>query len=197
MTTIVMPSTPYASSAQWRLTQPSQTNVSGWSGSRQTMASNRGWWECEYSLPPIVGDLEFEQWAAFLALAQGSVNDFRVYASAKPQSHLSGYTVRVNGAGQTGRSMTTDGWPPSSTPLRAGQLITVGDQMLRLTANIVANGSGEATVAYEAPIRLAPADDDEIEWKKPYCLMYMKEQPFYSVEAGQVHTLSFSLMESF
>ena len=199
MTLITMPQEPYAVSAQWRLTQPSQTNKSEWTGSRQTLASNRGWWECNYSLPAIVGDVNFEPWAAFLVEAEGSVNDFYVTAKAKPQSTLSGYTVRVNGAGQTGRTIDTDGWPPNRTVLRKGQLLTFKaiDQMVRLTADVVSDGAGEATVSFNAPVRVAPADNEEIEWKRPYVKMYMVEQPFYSEEAGEVHTLSFTLMESF
>ena len=78
MTTITLPSTPKAQTMSWRLVQPTQVNISGWTGKRQVVASNRGWWECEFGLPPIVGTTNINAWRSFLAKAQGSTSDFQV-----------------------------------------------------------------------------------------------------------------------
>ena len=196
MATITFPSEPAAQAVSWTLVQPAQTNVSEWTGQRQTIASNRGWWECEYTLPPIVGTTNANPWRAFLAKTQGQANDFQVPVDPVAQSSASA-TPLVNGASQTGRSLITDGWPVSTTVLYAGQYVTIGNQLLQLTADVVSDGSGAATISFEPPIRTSPADNAAIEFKNPYCLMYLKEKPAISVEAGYVYSLSLSLRESF
>jgi len=196
MATITFPSSPKPSGMQWKLVMPAQTNVSGWTGGRQTLASNRGWWECQLTLPPLVGRDAVNPWRSFVAQARGSANDFQVPVDATAQSALAN-TVLVNGAGQTGRSLVTDGWPASTTILSAGEFVTVGNQLLQLTADVTSDGSGNATISFEPPIRSAPADNAQIEYKNPYALMYCVEEPALSVSVGDVYMLSLNLRESF
>jgi hypothetical protein len=203
----------------WRLVQPAQNNISEWTGRRQTIASGRGWWECDYGLPPIVGDSAIREWRAFVAKARGAANDFRVPVHPTAQYSLSvtsetlvldfadmlylseggaaSLTAFVAGASQTGRSLTTDGWPASETVLEAGQFVTIGDQLLQLTEDVVSNASGAATITFEPALRASPADNAPIEYGNPYCLMYLDETPAISSGTGQVHSLSLKLRESF
>lgn len=196
MATITFPATPRAQSMAWRFVMPSQTNVSDWTGKRQTIASGRGWWECQLTLPPIVGTANINVWRSFIAQARGRTNDFQVPVDPTAQSSASA-TPLVNGAGQIGRTLASDGWPLSSTVLQAGQFVTINNQLLQLTANVVSNGSGQATLTFEPPIRVSPSDNAAIEFKNPYCLMYMVEEPTLSVEAGYVYSLSLNLRESY
>lgn len=196
MATITFPSTPKPQSMAWRFVMPSQTNVSEWTGKRQTIASGRGWWECQLTLPPLVGTTRVNSWRSFIAQARGRTNDFQIPVDPTAQSAAVA-TPLVNGAGQTGRSLASDGWPLSSTVLQAGQFITINNQLLQLTANVVSNGTGQATLTFEPPIRVSPADNAAIEFKNPYCLMYMVEEPTLSVEAGYVYSLSLNLRESY
>jgi hypothetical protein len=196
MATITFPSNYNAAALQWKLIMPSQTNVSGWTGQRQTIGSNRGWWECQFTPPPLVGREAIRPWRSFVAQARGGVNDFRVLAHPRPQSTLAN-TVLVRGGGQTGRSIITDGWPNSVTPILAGDYITIGDQLLQLTADVVSDGSGIATLTFEPPIRRAPSDNSPVEYKNPYALMYMIQEPAISVSVGDVHTFALELREAF
>ena len=196
MTTITFPSSPAPSTMSWRLIQPSQQNVSGWTGARQIMASDRGWWECSITMPPIVGETSMNPWRSFMASARGSVNDFKVKVNEIDQSSDSS-TPRINGGSQVGRSLNTDGWPVSSTVLSAGQFVTINNQLLQLTADVTTNSSGQATITFEPPIRTSPSDNTLIEFKAPYALMYFVEEPSYSVEPGLIYSMSFNLRESF
>jgi len=196
MPTITFPATPKPQSMSWRLVMPSQTNISEWTGRRQTVASNRGWWECQFTLPPLVGVTRVNPWRSFVVQARGQVNDFQVPVDPTAQSAVVA-TPLINGAGQTGRSLASDGWPVSSTVLQAGQFLTINNQLLQLTANVVSNASGQATLSFEPPIRVSPADNAAIEFRNPYCLMYMLEEPTISVEAGYVYSLSLNLRESY
>jgi len=196
MATVTFPSTPKPNGMSWRLVMPAQTNVSEWTGRRQTIASGRGWWECQLSLPPIVGTTNVNAWRAFIAKSRGKANDFQIPVDPTAQSSAVA-TPQVNGASQTGRTLATDGWPVSSTVLFAGQFVTINNQLLQLTENVTSNGSGVATLTFEPPIRTAPSDNAAIEFKNPYCLMYMVEEPTLSVENGYVYSLSLNLRESF
>lgn len=196
MTTITFPSSPKPSTMSWRLVQPAQQNISQWTGARQVLASGRGWWECTLTLPPIVGESAVNSWRAFIGLARGVTNDFQVPVNEIDQSGLT-VTARINGANQTGRSLNTDGWPNSTAILSAGQFVTIGNQLLQLTADVTSNGSGQATISFEPAIRVSPADNAVIEYKNPYALMYFLEDPGYSVEPGLVYSMSFNLRESF
>ena len=106
-------------------------------------------------------------------------------------------TVRVKGAGQTGNTLITDGWPASVTVLKAGMFVTVADQLLQLTSNATTNGSGEVTLTFKPALRVAPADNAVIEYKNPYCLMFLKDEPTPSIDQGYIYGLTFNLRESF
>jgi len=197
MATITYPSTPKPQGMAWRLLMPAQTNVSDWTGRRQTLASGRGWWECQITFPPIVTTANINPWRSFIAKARGAANDFQVPVDpATPQSSSTA-TPLVNGAGQTGRTLNTDGWPLSTTVLQAGQYVTINNQLLQLTENVTSNGSGVAVLTFEPPVRVSPADNAAIEFKNPYCLMYLVEEPTLSGEVGYVYSLSLNLRESF
>lgn len=196
MATITYPSTPKPQGMSWRLLMPAQTNVSDWTGRRQTIASGRGWWECQITFPPIVGTTNINAWRSFIAKSRGAANDFQVPVDPTAQS-ASASTPLVNGASQTGRTLNTDGWPLSTTVLQAGEYVTINNQLLQLTENITSNGSGVATLTFEPPVRVSPADNAAIEYKNPFCLMYLVEEPTLSVENGYVYSLSLNLRESF
>lgn len=196
MTTITFPSTPKIQTMSWRLVQPAQNNVSGWTGKRQVIASGRGWWECNITMPPIVGSTNINAWRAFLAKTQGATNDFQIPVDPTPQSSL-GSLPTTNGVNQLGRAIATDGWPGNATLLLAGQFVTINNQLLQLTADLTTNGSGQGTLYVEPPVHQPVADNSAIEYKNPYCLMYVVDQPSLSVEPGYVYSLSLSLRESF
>ena len=218
MTTITYPSTPRPQGMSWRLVMPAQTNVSDWTGRRQTIASGRGWWECQITFPPIVGTDNVNAWRAFIAKSRGAANDFQVpvdptaqYVDA-PASVVGSLSLNfttglyqtfsqgaalVNGSGQTGRTINADGFPASTTVLQAGQFVTINNQLLQLTENVVSNSSGAAVLTFEPPIRVSPANNAPVEYENPYCLMYLVEEPTLSVEAGYVYSLSLNLRESF
>ena len=196
MPTITYPSTPKPQSMSWRLVMPAQTNVSEWTGRRQTIASGRGWWECQITLPPIVGTTRVNAWRAFIAKSRGAANDFEVPVDPTAQLLSSRGTVLVRGGSQTGRTLSTDGWTGTTTALQAGQYVTVNKQLLQLTENVTPSG-GIATLTFEPPLRVPPTDNLPIEYINPFCLMYLVEEPTLSVETGYVYSLSLNLRESF
>lgn len=215
MTTITLPSTPKFQSVTWKLVQPAQNNISQWTGARQVLPSGRGWWECQVTLPPIVGESNVRAWLSFIGLTQGTVSDFQVpvtpgeqtnnWPSPVPTLFLSftggaystGGEPSVNGSGQTGRSLVTHGWHPSTTILYAGQYVTINDQLLQLTSDVTSNAAGQATISFAPAVRSSPADGAAIEFRNPYALMYSVDDITYSIEPGMVYNISLNLREAF
>lgn len=70
----------------------------------------------------------------------------------------------VSGAGQTGNSLTTDGWGLSQTVAKAGDFFQIeGDsKVYQLTADVTSDGSGDATMEFIPELRLTPADGADI-----------------------------------
>jgi hypothetical protein len=87
------------------------------------------------------------------------------------------YIPRINGAGQTGVSIVTDGWVPStSTLLRAGDYIAFdngnGGRELKLVVDAASsNGSGQMTITVDDPIRSSPPDNNLILFNPATALM--------------------------
>lgn len=89
------------------------------------------------------------------------------YLREGPQGPRGG-TPLVDGAGQTGTSLATKGWSAATMVLKKGDYVhfTNGDggrELKRLTADATTDGSGDVTLAFEPPIRVAPDDEAAIE----------------------------------
>lgn len=185
--------TPRRRAAQF--TQPSQVNRSGWTGKTWVQPSGRGWWSFALEYPPMA-EADARLMRAFLARLQGAANSFRLPVVDSPQI-ASTPTVRVNGAGQTGYSLAVDGMPVSATLLGQGSYITVNDQLLILTADLVANGSGAGTATFASAIRSSPADNTIIEVRTPTCLVSLDGDSvsWEPVEAGMTEAVAFNVRE--
>lgn len=177
MAIITMPASPGPSViGRPRLIAPAQENVSPWTGARQVLSLGRGWFELDYTLPTIIGDAKFLPWGAFLARMSTRIDTARVKVVRRAQSSAS-QTARHAGGGQTGVSLSTDGWPSSTKVLLAGQFVTIEDQLLQLTDDVDSNGSGAATIEFRPPLRAAPANDAAIEYRLPTALVTLISDP--------------------
>ena len=208
-------------SMQWKLEQPAQQNISAWTGARQVQASGRGWWLCNFSLPPVVTTEEFNKWRSFTAKARGGANEFKVPVDPTPQigggpieagatldidfitrSYYSGgladaLDTPVLDTNATGRTAVARDWPPGAE-IKAGHFITINDQLLQLTEDAVVDGAtNTVTLTFEPPLRAKAYEGQPIEVRNPYALMYLKEVPFYTVEPGYVYNVAFEFQEAF
>jgi hypothetical protein len=128
--------------------------------SRSPLASGRVWEETFEALQYTNTTVR-----AWLAQVQAGFRlgtfwtvDHRMYLTANGPG---GGTPLVNGASQTGNSIATDGWPNSTTVLKAGDLVKFGGLNLvyELQADATSNGSGQATLSIDPLILVAPADN--------------------------------------
>lgn len=140
----------------------------------QRVALNTGIWVAQYSLP-IMDRENIAQWRAFFASLQGKKNTFFAYDPdyTTPRGVATG-TPLVNGASQTGTSLITDGWTPSTTGiLKAGDYFSVGGELKIVTQDTDSDGAGACTINFQPAIRNSPSDNASITTNNPKCEMYI------------------------
>jgi hypothetical protein len=195
---IAMPAAPIAANIEWTIDQPGQANRGEWTGKRRvTLLSAAPRWFAKVTLPPIIGEAQVLDWRAFVVDCDGIANSFRVIACERDQI---GYEieVRVLGAGQGGHTLRTSGWGPAGAKLKRGQFVTLGDQLLMLTAPVVAEAGGQATLSVKPYIRVIPADNAPVKVRRPYAVMAMSDpKNGWKVGIGQNYAVGFDCEEAF
>lgn len=68
----------------WRRIEPAQVNISQWTGARQVFPSGRAWWECDVTLPPLVGYTRAQPWITFIEAMNGSANTCTIISDFAP-----------------------------------------------------------------------------------------------------------------
>lgn len=112
-------------------------------------------------------------------------------------------TPRVDGASQSGNTLSTDGWEPAANIFNVGDFFhyatSAGQTLHMVTADVRADGSGAAALPVEPPIRTAPADNATIEIDAPTCIMRLADAasgaPSY--QPGVFAGVAVSLREAF
>jgi len=124
-------------------------------------------WEADITLPPMKR-ADAEYWISFLLKLNGPFGTFLMGDpnGATARGAATG-TPLVNGAGQTGNELVTDGWTTSTTGiLKAGDYIQLGtgatSRLYKVLDDVNSDGSGNATLTLWPDLRSAPADNAAI-----------------------------------
>ena len=121
--TIEMPSVPNFTTSRFFLETNTQRFESPLTKTVQRVLLGGSRWSATYSLPPMRRD-QAAAWRAFFLLLEGSANTFNGFdPDHKTSAGSPTATPLVNGASQTGSSLTTDGWAASTTVMKAGRLL--------------------------------------------------------------------------
>jgi hypothetical protein len=108
--------------------------------------------------------------SAFLAVLGGPRGRFLFRDLTIRQSGIT-LAPQVAGGFQTGTQLVTSGWPPSSTPLLAGDFFSLGTgaqtRLHQLTADVVADNAGQATISFVPRLRSSPANGASLEVVAP------------------------------
>ena len=109
-------------------------------------------------------------------------------------------TVLINGAGQTGSSLIVDGAQPQY-PFREGQpfsILTGGKHHLYFVAEeVIANGSGQATLTLTTMLRRPHADNDPCHFAKPMIEGFvMGDELSWQISLDRLFGFQFDIAES-
>jgi hypothetical protein len=143
---ITPPSSPKPSRIEWmqedvisisRNKFTSQSTVQEHAGSR---------WYVSVTLPPMTR-ATFAPWSAFKSKLHGQRGTFTFgsYLLGTAQGTGAG-NPKVNTGSQSGFTLITDGWTPSSAVLKAGDMIQIDTSLYQVLEDATANGSGQATL---------------------------------------------------
>lgn len=137
---------------------------------------------------------------AFLLKLRGGAGRFWFYdfAGKTAMGTASGLPV-INGAGQTGRSLNTGGWTANETVLKAGDYFQLGSELKMVTDDVTSDGSGDAVVNFEPPVRTSPADGEALIVEQASCVMRLEDdnQVTWQVDEAGFYSMSFEAVEVF
>lgn len=159
--------------SRFTLNSATTQNTSPFSGSQQTYFFGGQWWSGNITFKPTTR-AEAALVQAFLAKLRGKFGTF-LYGdpddlAGNPLGGAGG-TILVNGAAQTGNTMTVDGMTVSSTIRKAGDYFSLGTgvnmRLYMFTEDLVSDGSGEGTATFEPNLRTSPADNDQLDITSP------------------------------
>ena len=152
-----------------------QSMTSPFTKSTQRVALGGARWMWTFSLPAMTRD-KAAQWKAFTDQLEGAANTFYGYDPdcVVPRGPARG-TPLVKGANQTGSTLAIDGCVPDAVFLRTGDYFSVNGEYKRLTADAVADGSGEVTLNFKPALRYSPVDNAVIVVDAPKCVMALAD----------------------
>lgn len=188
-------------SSRFGLETNTQTFTSPFTKAVQRVALGGARWTASYSLPSMFRD-QASVWQAFFLQLEGAANTFYGYDpdAVKPRGQAGGIPL-VNGAGQTGSTLTIDGATANILNwLLPGDYLSVNGEMKMVTAPVNTNGSGQATIPFKPAIRNSPPDNTPVVLDKPTCTMALvdDQQAIWECNANGVYQpKSFSAIEVF
>jgi hypothetical protein len=157
------------------------------------------WWEGQISFPPMTR-YSHDAWSAFISQLRGPLNAFLIGdPKAKlPKGKATGTPV-VSGYGQTGYSLSTRGWTPSTTSLLLfGDYIQIGYRMYKVVTPVDSDSTGAATISIWPPLRDLPGDGTTIQTRNCKGLFRLKNSSGnkHSVNAGSYGLTALDIREA-
>ncbi len=175
MTILTWPTLSRAAPRQvrWGLVSNTMSFSSPLSGAMQTLEMPGARWRCSFVMENLIED-DAALLQAMLVRLRGQSNRLLLHNFARPvpRGTATG-TPLVKGASQTGASLDTDGWTAGITALKAGDFFGVNGELKMATADAVADGSGNATISFEPPLRSSPADNAAITTTRPLAIFML------------------------
>lgn len=177
---------------------PDQLNRSIWSRKGKVVGlPGAEVWRASVSVGPFATEIEERPWRAFLHGLRGRQNHFHLPVAC--QRHY-GPKPLVNSASAAGYLLPLDGMAVSTRILEAGQYLTVPlpsghKRLVMLMADLITNGSGEATAQLNLALGEIPANNAEVETAYPFVPVICTDgNPELSYDQG-VSSASLSLEE--
>jgi hypothetical protein len=161
---VALPSTPAApASLQFSPIDLVAVSTAIFTGQQQLQDWQAAYLEAVATYPPMT-HVQAQSWIAFLLALRGQLGVFQLAdpLAMVPQGTALG-SPQVNGSLQTGFSLLTKGWAPSSSGLlQPGDFLQIGYRLYRNLAPLNSDGAGHATASIWPQLRESPTDGDSI-----------------------------------
>jgi len=151
----------------WTLLTNSKRFTSPFTGAIQTVQRTGERWHIRLEFSALSDDDRAEM-LAFVTKLNGGEHRFTVHDHSYVRRGSGGGTPLVAGASQTGNSLDIDGASTSVTNwLRAGDMISFGNELKMVTAAVNTDVTGAATIPIIPKIRTSPADNSAVDITAP------------------------------
>lgn len=199
MTTLTIPKQTHFRSSTFGLEENTETFISPISNTIQTLARTGARWYLTINYAPMKR-ADAQVVIAFLTKLRGRVNSLNGFDpnATSPLGDVSGSTLLVNGASQTGNSLICDGAEASTLVLKAGDYFEVNNELKMVTDDATSDASGDVTINFSPSLRSSPSDDASITTTNPNCEMKLVDDNVtWSQSVGDIYNISFSAIEVF
>ena len=172
MTVLAFPAGLEPSEIRWGLVANTQSGGrSPLDGTEQTLVMPGARWAAEIAWRGLP-EAEWRALAAFLAALGGRAGRFAFGPVHAARRATGGGTPVVNGAGQSGATLSTRAWSANAQAFLAGDFLgfvgpTGRAQLHQVTAAVTASAGGIAAVPIAPPLRRPPADGATITLASP------------------------------
>lgn len=195
------------SSVDWRLVSNTQSFESPLDGSVQTIELPGAKWAASLTWDTLAAD-QWRTLQAWIAQLRGAAGRFYYgppHAAARRATGAIGVPL-VNGAGQSGATLNVDGFGLGQQVFLPGDFIAydtaLGRQLHIVVATATSNGSGQAALAIEPPIRVSPADNAAVIHVAPTCVMRLVDDEAGGLSVrpganGGIGAVSLDIVEAF
>lgn len=195
---VTPPATPVPASIEITPTATTGVSISPYTGQHQVYQYPAQVWRMSVSFPPMKRAI-IEPWIGFMLSLNGRAGTFTMGdpLGKVPRGTAPG-TPLVDGASQTGSTLSTKGWTAGQTGiLLAGDYIQIGTSLHRVLVDADSDGSGLADLEIFPRLRTSPADSATIITSNTVGLWrlisdempYTLGNPFYSLGFSCVEAL--------
>ena len=198
---LTLPTVTGITTQNWGMERVVAVTESPFTNQEQVFEHEGAQWKATFTLPPMKKE-KAAVWLAFLMSLRGRRGTFKIGDQDRKtiQGTATG-TVLVKGAAQTGNAINLDGFTASrANVFLAGDYIQINSYLYMVSANVTANGSGQATVYVEPELRtgIEPINDNTtVIYTNTTTLMRLDTNfTNWSTDKVSVYGISFSCSEA-
>jgi len=202
---LAFPTTKGVASINLRAVNAVAISQSPFTFKQQVIAHQGQRWEADITLPPMQR-ADAEVWVSFLVSLAGRRGTFTMgdpnAAAARGSASVTPGTPLVNGADQTGASLTVDGLPTSVTGyLKVGDYIQLGGgssaTLHKVMTQVDSNALGQASLDLWPYVRIAPSDDATVTVGNTVGVFRLaSNETNWSIDTAAFYGISFTATEA-
>lgn len=197
-----LPATPDFNRASFRARSVIALSTSLFTLQQQAQEHQGDLWEADLSLPPMQRAAA-EEWLSFFLSLRGRLGTFLLAdpLGRTPRGSVAG-SPTIDGVGQTGTSLITNGWTASQTGvLLAGDYFQVGSgtttRLYKVLTDVDSDGAGEATFDIWPRLRESPTDVEALITTNPKGLFRLNNNvASWDMNVMSYYGLAFTAMEA-
>ncbi|MDZ7322032.1 hypothetical protein N4G41_10345 [Kosakonia sacchari] len=157
----------------WRPESNTKTFRSPFNGASQTVRYPGTRWVCSLTLTNLT-DEKSRRVDALIASLDGEYGRVKIRDWGRPGRTPAGTPI-VSDANQTGTELHSKGWTAGVIVLRAGDYITVNDELKMVTADVTSAADMTAIIPIAPMLRISPPANAPIEVANPYGIFKLKD----------------------